>query len=141
MEQQKSIMLFLFTKKNFFKSVRSETINLKLEKSFWPHTHTHKRHFLAYTLSENKYTHPLIIVKLKVAQSHSTLCDPMDHTVPGILQARTLEWVAFPFSRGSYQPRDGTRVSHIASRHFTIWTTVSRICNFLVATLQRGQKK
>ena len=33
-----------------------------------------------------------------------TLCDPRDHTVHGILQARTLEWVAFPFSRGSSSP-------------------------------------
>ena len=36
------------------------------------------------------------------------LCDPMDYTVHGILQARTLEWVAFPFSRGSSQPRSPT---------------------------------
>ena len=35
-----------------------------------------------------------------------TLCDPMDYTVIGILQARILKWVAFPFSRGSSQPRD-----------------------------------
>ena len=40
-------------------------------------------------------------VKAKVAQSCPTLCDPMDYTVHGILQARILEWVAFPFSRGS----------------------------------------
>ena len=40
-----------------------------------------------------------------VAQSCLTLCDPMDCSVRGILQARTLEWVAFPFSRGSSQPR------------------------------------
>ena len=41
----------------------------------------------------------------KVAQSCPTLCDP--RTVGhGILQARTLEWVAFPFSRGSSQPSD-----------------------------------
>ena len=39
----------------------------------------------------------------------------MDHTVYGILQARILEWVAFPFSRGSSQPRDRTQVSRIAS--------------------------
>ena len=45
-------------------------------------------------------------VKVKVAQLCLTLCDPMDYTVHGILQARILEWVAFPFSRGSYQPRD-----------------------------------
>ena len=38
----------------------------------------------------------------------------MDYTVHGILQARILEWVAFPFSRGSSQPRDQTQVSGIA---------------------------
>ena len=41
--------------------------------------------------------------------SHPTLCYSMVYTVCGILQARTLEWVAFPFSRGSSQPRDGTQ--------------------------------
>ena len=46
------------------------------------------------------------VVKVKVTQSCRTLSDPMDHTVHGILQARILEWVAFPFSRGSSQPRD-----------------------------------
>ena len=38
---------------------------------------------------------------VKVAQSHQTVCDPKDYTVHGILQARILEWVAVPFSRGS----------------------------------------
>ena len=47
------------------------------------------------------------------------LCDPMDYTAHGILQARILEWVAFPLSRGSSQPRDQTQVSHIAGRFFT----------------------
>ena len=50
-------------------------------------------------------------VKVKVAQSCLTLCHSMDYTVHGILQARILEWVAFPFSRGSSQPRDRTQVS------------------------------
>ena len=54
-------------------------------------------------------------------QSCSTLCNPMDYTVQGILQARILEWVAFPFSRGSSQPRDRTQVSHIAGGFFTSW--------------------
>ena len=58
-------------------------------------------------------------VKVKVAQLCSTLWDPMEYTVHGILQARTLEWVAFPFSRGSSQSKDGTQVSHIAGRFFT----------------------
>ena len=56
-------------------------------------------------------------------QSCPTLCDPMDCTVHGILQARILEWVAFPFSRGSSQPRDPTQVSLTAGRFFTSWTT------------------
>jgi len=50
-----------------------------------------------------------------------TLCDPMNYTVHGILQARILEWVAFPFSRGSSKPRDRTHVSCIAGRFFTNW--------------------
>ena len=37
-------------------------------------------------------------MKVKVTKSSPTLCDPMDH---GILQARILEWIAVPFSRGS----------------------------------------
>ena len=49
--------------------------------------------------------------KVKVSQSCLTLCDPMDYTVHEILQARILEWVAFPCSRGSSQLRDQTQVS------------------------------
>ena len=45
-------------------------------------------------------------MKLKVTESCLTVCDPRDYTVHGILQARKLEWAAFPFSRGSSQPRD-----------------------------------
>ena len=52
--------------------------------------------------------------EVKAAQSCPTLCNPMDYTVHGILQARILAWVAVPFSRGSSQPRDGTQVSCIA---------------------------
>ena len=62
-------------------------------------------------------------VKVKVTQSCLILCNPMEYTVHGILQARILEWVAFPFSRGSSQPRDRTQVSHIAGGFFTIWAT------------------
>ena len=47
----------------------------------------------------------------------------MDYTVHGILQARILEQVAFPFSRGSSQPRDQTQVSSIAGGFFTSWAT------------------
>ena len=59
------------------------------------------------------------VSEVKVARSCLTLCDAMDYTVHGILQARMLEWVAFPFSRASSQPRDQTQVSCIAGRFFT----------------------
>ena len=53
----------------------------------------------------------------------SLFCDPMDCSLPGssvcgIIQARILEWVAIPFSRGSSLPRDRTWVSHIAGKYF-----------------------
>ena len=53
--------------------------------------------------------------KMKVAQSCLTLCSPMDYAVHGILQARILKWVAFPFSRGSSRPRDQTHVPYASS--------------------------
>ena len=54
------------------------------------------------------------------------LCESMDCKVHGILQARILEWVAFPFSRGSPQPRDRTQVSHTAGRFFTSWANCGK---------------
>ena len=60
--------------------------------------------------------------------SHVRLCDPMDGSPPGfsvhgILQARILEWIATPFSRGTSQPRDWTLVSWIAGGFFITWAT------------------
>ena len=46
--------------------------------------------------------------EVKVAQSCPSLCEPMDYTVRGILQARILERVAFLFSRGSSQETKGS---------------------------------
>ena len=57
--------------------------------------------------------------EVKVAQSCLTLCNPMGCTVCGFLQARILEWVAFPFSRRSSQPRHWTHVSRTGGRFFT----------------------
>ena len=54
-------------------------------------------------------------MKVKVTQSCSTLCDPVDYTVHGILQARILGWVAFPCSRGSSQPRSEEHTSELQS--------------------------
>ena len=61
-----------------------------------------------------------------------TLCNPKHCSLPGfsvhgISQARILEWIAIPFSRGSCQPRDQTQVSCIPRNFFTIWVTRSHI--------------
>ena len=58
-------------------------------------------------------------VRAMLIQLCPTLCDPMDHSPPGssvhgILQARILEGVARPSSRGSSSPRDRTRVSYVS---------------------------
>ena len=60
-----------------------------------------------------------------VTQLFPIHCDPVDwsppgSSVPGILQARTLEWVAISFSRESSEPRDRTQVSRIVVRFFTV---------------------
>ena len=57
-------------------------------------------------------------MKVKVAQLCPTLCNPMECKVHGILQARILKWVAFPYSGGSSQPRDQTQVSRMAGGFF-----------------------
>ena len=74
-------------------------------------TLAHKTHFLT--------SEP---IKWK-SLSRVWLCDPIHYTAHGILQARILEWVVFPFSRGSSQPRDQTQVSHTAGGFFTLWAT------------------
>ena len=63
-----------------------------------------------------------------VAQSCPTLRNPMDYSPPGspvhgILQARILKWVAIPFSKASFWPRDWTWFSCVAGRFFTFWAT------------------
>ena len=80
-------------------------MELKLRHSFQPEG------FLWY---ESFSSHVVCEVKVSVAQACSFLCDPVDYSPPdssvhAILQARILEWVAVPFSRGSSQPRDPTR--------------------------------
>ena len=70
----------------------------------------------------------VVVAGVLVAQSCLTLCNPMHCSPPGssvhgILQARILEWVAIPFSRGSSRSRDQTQVSFIVDRFFTIWAT------------------
>ena len=68
------------------------------------------------------YTFILLVI---ITQLCSALCDPMDCSPPGpsvlgILQARILEWVAIPFSRGSSRPTDQTWLSSIAGRFYCL---------------------
>ena len=72
-------------------------------------------HFVQYSC--RGLDQPSTEVKVKVTQSWPTLCNPRDYTVHGVLQARILEWVAFP-SPGEL-PRDQTEVSCIAGRFCT----------------------
>ena len=76
--------------------------------------------------------------KVKVTQLCPTLCNPMDYTVHGILQARILEWVAFPFPMGSSQPKDQTQVSHIASRFLTSWAAREALLLWYTTSLGIG---
>ena len=95
---------------NFFSHCGISLIFLMPWKGIW-YSHLSKPHWWYLWVSE------------WVAESCPTLCNLMGYTVHGILQIRMLEWVAFPFSRGSSQPRDQTQVSHIASGFFTSWAT------------------
>ena len=70
---------------------------------------------------------PRCTMKVKNFQSCPTLCDPMGYTIHEIIQARILEWVAFPFSRGSSQPRSPVyrrilyQLSHKGSLRIQEW--------------------
>ena len=74
-----------------------------------------------------------------VSQSCPTLGNsvnwsPPGSFAPGILQARILEWVAMPFSRGSFQPRNQTQVAYIVGRFFADWaTTEAPVCIYTFA--------
>ena len=76
----------------------------------------------------SRFLSVLVVVVVLVAQGCPILCNPTDCSPPGssvheILQARILEWVVIPFSRGSSQPWGQTWVSCITGRFFTIWAT------------------
>ena len=79
---------------------------------------------LSMKFSGHKYSAVLCLA----TQSCPTVCDrkdcsPQAPVSMGILQARILEWVAMPSSRGSPEPRDRTQGSCIADRFFTVWAT------------------
>ena len=84
----------------------------------------HAPNLIPFTIFELSFF-SLLTRKVK-SESHSVVFDslrPHGCIVDETLQARILEWVAFPFSRGSSQPRDWTQVSHVAGGFFTSWAT------------------
>ena len=77
-------------------------------------------HSSPYTCSSGPTTLKCVCARVRVCVCVClTLCDPMDCIIHGILQARILELVAFPFSRASSQPQDQTQVSHVVGGFFT----------------------
>jgi len=76
---------------------------------------------------------PNPFVCVLVAQSCPTLCDPADcslsgFSVHGILQARILEGIAIPFSRGTSPPGNRTLIFCIPGRFLTVWATGKSLC-------------
>ena len=89
-----------------------------------------------------------VCVCVLAAQSCLTLWDPMESSPPGssihgTLQARILEGVAIPFSRGSSWPRDWTWISCISVRFFTIWATreAPRRLDWVAISFSRGSSQ
>ena len=80
--------------------------------------------------------------KKKESESRSpTLWNLMDYTVHGILQARILEWAAFPFSRGSYQPRDRTQVSRCGWILYQLSHNGSPVLEWVASLFSRGSSR
>ena len=101
-------------------------LNESRESPLWVSTCDTFGYICHISKKHNTYFKTTLKVKVLGAQLWSTLCESMDCGLPGssvheILQARILEWVAIPFSRGSSQLRDSTRVFCIVGRFSTIW--------------------
>ena len=110
-----------------------------LSDSLWPHGLQHARlpcpsptpRACSSSCPLSEWCHPTISssvvpwpwLKSESNSVVSSSLQPKDYTVHKIPQVRILEWVAFPFSRWSSQPREWTQVSHIADRLFTSWPT------------------
>ena len=110
-----------------FGSISSFFLELFLHSSpvaYYPPTNLRSSSFMSYHFAFSYCSIYNIYIKYIFSESEScsvvsNICDPLDYTVLWILQARTLEWGAFPFLRGSSQPRDQTQVSCIAGGFFT----------------------
>ena len=97
----------------------------------YTHTHTHTHKVIKIVNEFNKVSAYKIIIQKSIIFLYTNTfqlfvtpwLSPPGSSVHGIFQARILEWVAIPFSRGSSRPRYQTRVSCIVDRFFTVWVT------------------
>ena len=118
---------FLFTKISIFFSfhiyVYTSYIVESIQNNFWNYlllcifyVSYHFFFFFATACLFKVRDFPKIFRQYKVSESQVWLCDPIDYTVHGILHDRKLGWMTIPFSRGSSQPRNQTRVSCVTGR-------------------------
>ena len=139
-KQGLNLSIFPFMRKSNHSEIR--TLLPRLCCGSWEERHSSKASVLwgsAFFMVQ--LSHPYRFfhkVKVKVAQLCPTLCNPMDYTGHEILEARILDWVAIPFSRGFSPPRDWTQVSHIAGRFFTSWATSEAQCWILYCYFFNG---
>ena len=82
-----------------------------------------------------------VVAQSCLTAGNPTDCSPPGSSVHGILQARVLEWVAIPFSKGSSHPRDGTWASCTAGRFFTAWATKEAWFCHITKPLKKKKKK
>ena len=104
---------------SWFPTIHLSNICLPLGQMFlWGHRWTCLKSSQSFQCYNNENE-----IKRKSLSCVRLFATSIDYWVHGILQARILEWVAFPFSRGSSQPRDRTQVSCITGGFFTSWAT------------------
>ena len=100
---------------------------ITMNSCLFKYTHTHRLYIYIYTHTHtHTHTTEACVLSYSVMSCSLLLMDCIAHQAPlsmGILQARILEWVAMPSSRGSSQPREQIQVFHIAGRFFNIWAT------------------
>ena len=106
--------------------VNSATVNIRVWLSLWDHDFfcvlpRGSRRKMAGSYRSSVFNFLKVKWKWKLLSHVQLFVTPWANTVHGILQARILEWVAFPFSKGSSQPRGQTQVSHMVGRFFTSW--------------------
>ena len=91
---------------------------------------------------KDRNPHPQLYIYTSLgsqSESRSVVSDSLQphglYTVHGIFQAGILERVAFPFSRGSSQPRDQTQISHTTGGFFASWATSEALSDICVANI------